>query len=434
VAFPLKLAPGKRYLVDQNGTPFPILGDSGWEIITTLDTSDAQQYLEDRKARGFNSVPLELIDNIYTASPTGQNAYGELPFLKAQDGTAYTSSTTQSPDFSTPNPAYWAHADTLLNLVASYGFMILLYPEWLGNPIGDPAQEGYYNALVNSSSAVRQGYGAFVASRYGKSGSNYLPSIVWSMGGDNNPSNQATVTDLVTGMQSLDSAHLLTVDTLDGTSPMDAWAGASWLGVDNVYSDELLGHPYVYQKSETEYQRADWKPIFLKESAYEGEHSSTAQFLRSESWQAMLGGNFGYFFGNNPIWLFASGWQAALNSRGSLDSQVLNGFILGHAWELLVPDWSNTFLTNGASYAGAQFVSAARASDGSWGALYAQGAQALTVDLSGFSHAVSVYWVDPTSAAKTAIAGSPMANQGTVQLTPSGNNATGEPDWVLLFE
>jgi hypothetical protein len=56
------------------------------------------------------------------------------------------------------------------------------------------------------------------------------------------------------------------------------------------------------------------------------------------------------------------------------------------------------------------------------------------VDLSGFSHVVSAYWVDPTSGTKTAIAGYPMANHGTVQLTPSGDNATGDADWVLLFE
>jgi hypothetical protein len=432
--FPLRLAPGKRYLVDQKGNPFPILGDSGWEIITTLDASDATQYLTDRKAKGFNAVPLELIDNIYNASGTGANAKGDLPFLKAQDGTAYTNSTTQSPDFSTPNPAYWTEADSLLNLVSSYGFLILLYPEWIGNPIGDPAQEGYYNALVASSSTVRQGYGAFVANRYGPSGTNYLPNVFWVVGGDNNPSNTATISDVAVGIRSVETTHLMTADTLDGTSPMDVWASATWLDVDNVYADQLLGHPYVFQKSQTEYQRPDWKPIFLKESAYEGEHSSTPQFVRSESWQAMLGGNFGYFFGNGPLWLFGSGWQEALGSRGSLDSEVLNGFIAGHAWPLLVPDWTDTFLTNGASFSDAQHVSAARASDGSWGALYLQSMQMVTVDLSGFSHAVTASWVDPTSGAKTAIIGSPMKNQGTVNLTPAGGNATGDADWALVFE
>jgi hypothetical protein len=432
--FPLKLAPGKRYLVDQTGKPFPILGDSGWEIVTTLDVSGATQYLADRQKKGFNTVIIELIDNIFTASATGANAYGEMPFDKAQDGSAYTNSRTQSPDFSTPDAAYWGEADTLLNLISSYGFLILLYPEWIGNPIGDPAQEGYYNALAASSTAVREGYGAFVAGRYGPSGSNYLPNVLWVLGGDNNPSNKATITDLAAGITGLDSVHLFSVDTLDGTSPLDYWSGESWLSVDNVYSDELLGHPFVYQKSQTEYQRSDWEPTFLKESAYEGEHSSTPQFVRSESWQAILGGNFGYFFGNNPIWLFASGWQAALDSRGSLDSAVLNAFIAARRWDLLVPDWSNAFLTNGGDYSGANFVSAARASDGSWGAVYVQGEQSLTLDLSGFSHAVNGSWVDPTSGAQTTIAGSPFANTGTVTLMPPATNATGDADWVLAFE
>jgi hypothetical protein len=432
--FPLRLAPGKRYVVDQSGKPFVILGDSGWEIVTTLDTASATEYLADRVKKGFNSIPIELIDNIYTASPTGANAYGELPFTKDQAGAAYTDARTQSPDFATPNPAYWAHADELLSLISSYGFLILLYPEWLGNPIGDPMQEGYYNALVASSSEVRQGYGAFVAGRYGPSGTNYLPNVVWVLGGDNNPANRETVTDLAVGIQSLDTVHLMSADTIDGTSPMDYWSGESWLSLDNVYTDELLGHPYVYQKSRTEYQRSDWKPMFLKESAYEGEHSSTPPFVRSESWQAVLGGNFGYFFGNNPIWLFADGWQAALQSRGSLDSEVLNRFIAARAWDLLVPDWSNTFLTNGGSYENADFVSASRASDGSWGAIYVQGAQPLTIDLSGFSHPVTVSWVDPTTGTLTALAGSPMEKKGTLDVTRTMKNATGASDWVLVFE
>jgi hypothetical protein len=62
-AFPLKLAPnGGRYLVDQNGVPFPLLVDSGWEIVTTLNAIDAAIYLADRKQRGFNTIPIELID------------------------------------------------------------------------------------------------------------------------------------------------------------------------------------------------------------------------------------------------------------------------------------------------------------------------------------------------------------------------------------
>jgi hypothetical protein len=429
--FPVKLSPGSRYLVDQNGVPFPILGDSGWEIITTLGIADAKTYLSDRQLKGFNSILLELIDNQFTASPTGANVNGDLPFLSAIGGAPYTNARTQSPDFSTPNPAYWSYTDQVINLVASYGFLILLYPDWIGDPIGDPGSEGYYNALLATSAAVRQGYGKFVANRYAS-----VPNIIWVQGGDNNPADKSVVNDIVAGMKSVDTTHLMTVDTLDGTSPMDYWGDQSWLDVDNVYTDILLNasRPWIYQKSKIEYQRANWKPMFLKEAAYENEHSSASQFLRAQSWQAVLGGCSGYFFGNNPIWLFGKGWQSALASRGSLDSQVLNELLRSHRWDLLVPDWSNAFLTNGGSYANAQFVSAARASDGSWGALYIPGSQPLTIDLSGFSSRMNASWIDPTTGAPKLVSGAPFSNSGSIQLTPMGNNASGTPDWLLVFE
>ena len=167
----------------------------------------------------------------------------------------------------------------------------------------------------------------------------------------------------------------------------------------------------------------------------EHEEAMRAQFIRSQSWQAMLGGSWGYFWGNNPLWLFASGWQSALSSVGSHGAQVVNGFFAARRWDLLVPDWSFTFLTNGGSYSNATYASAAVASDGSWGAIYVPKSEALTVNLGAFSRAVTISWIDPTNGAKAVVGGSPFAANGshTFSATP-GNNALGNPDWVLLFE
>jgi hypothetical protein len=54
-------------------------------------------YLEDRRQKGFNSIIVELTEHLVTADPP-KNRYGDAPF--ATPG-----------DFSTPNEAYFAHAD-----------------------------------------------------------------------------------------------------------------------------------------------------------------------------------------------------------------------------------------------------------------------------------------------------------------------------------
>jgi hypothetical protein len=449
VAFPLKLAAGKRYLVDQNGVPFLGLGDSPWNISMTLSATDQATYLADRKARGFNMMLVECIDNQFnygntTAGSTwGPNANGDLPFTTKQGGGTYNNAQTQSPDFSTPNGAYWTFHDATLNRIAAQGNLILLYPAWIGNPIADPGGEGYYNALVAQSSGIRQGYGAFLANRYGPGGTNPIAGLIWGIGGDNTPTNTAVNTDIVTGIQSVITSPtpLIFVDGLDGDSMVSRWGSNSWFNVNGVYSDSLISHPWAYAQCKTEYQNTaglqSFYPQFWKEGGYEfGQTGWTEQFVRGQNWQAMLGGCWGYCMGVNGLWQFAPSWQTLLSSVMTIGAQALNVFFSSRRWDLLVPDWGNAFLTNGGSYSNATFASAALASDGSWGAVYVPTNESLTVKLGLLSPpTVNAYWVDPTNGTRTLIAGSPFTPTGshTFAATP-GNNANSDADWVLLLE
>src|SRR5262249_17792769 len=45
-AYPLKLASGQRYLVDQANAPFLIHGDAPWSLIANLTNEEAELYLE----------------------------------------------------------------------------------------------------------------------------------------------------------------------------------------------------------------------------------------------------------------------------------------------------------------------------------------------------------------------------------------------------
>jgi len=54
-AYPVKLGPTGRYLVDQTGVPFLILGESPQAMIGNLSEADAELFLSNRKSHGFNT-------------------------------------------------------------------------------------------------------------------------------------------------------------------------------------------------------------------------------------------------------------------------------------------------------------------------------------------------------------------------------------------
>src|SRR5580704_6152422 len=54
--FPLKLSENHRYLVDQNGKPFLMVGDTPQGLMGRLTEEDAEYYFADREAHGFNTM------------------------------------------------------------------------------------------------------------------------------------------------------------------------------------------------------------------------------------------------------------------------------------------------------------------------------------------------------------------------------------------
>jgi hypothetical protein len=48
--------------------------------------------------------------------------------------------------------------------------------------------------------------------------------------------------------------------------------------------------------------------------------------------------------------------------------------------------------------------------------------------------AATAQWYDPSNGKYTAIGGSPFSNSGIQNFTTPGNNADGDPDWVLVLQ
>lgn len=413
--YPVKLATGAHYLTDHCDRPYLMVGDSPWDLIVSVSTTDAITYLDDRHARGFTTVLVELIEHFFQPNPP-RNFAGDLPFTGTLAGGAR--------DFTTPNEAYFAHADEIINAAAARGILVQLVPDYLGF---EDTQEGWYDEMVANGTTRLTTYGTYVGNRYKD-----FPNILWVEGADRNPANSSIPSAVATAILAADSNHLHTAHMLRGTSALDYWTTASWLGVDSVYVDPLTTP--VYQAAQSAYTRSGWKPFFLIEARYEGEGGSyTALLGRQQSYEAVLNGGMGANFGNSPVWSFSTGWQAALDTQGSRDTGRLATLFSSRHWEQLVPDVGHAFLTAGFS-SGSVFASAAVTADGKLGMVYTPAVRNLTVDMTKMSGSTTARWFDPTSGSFTTVSGSPFANSGSHVFNPGGTNGAGAADWVLVLE
>jgi len=116
VVYPLKASRNGRYLVDQRNVPFMIVGDSPQAMIGNLSLEDAESYLANRKAAGFNAVWVNLLCVKYTGC--------------RDDGATFDGieAFTTPGDLSTPNPAYFERADAVIRLAARAGIVVFLDP------------------------------------------------------------------------------------------------------------------------------------------------------------------------------------------------------------------------------------------------------------------------------------------------------------------
>src|SRR5258705_13608315 len=65
-AFPLKVGPTGRYLVDQKGAPFLIAGESPQAMMVNVSEEDAELFFANRRSHGFNTAWINLLCATYT--------------------------------------------------------------------------------------------------------------------------------------------------------------------------------------------------------------------------------------------------------------------------------------------------------------------------------------------------------------------------------
>lgn len=415
-AYPLKASANRRYLVDQQDHPFLVHGDTAWSIITALSKEEAVEYLENRQAKGFNAIIVNLVEHKFNGPQTRE---GDAPF-------------TNPWDFATPNERYWAHADWVLHRAASLGMLVFLAPLYLGYK-GPKNDEGWCVEALASGVAKCHVYGRFVGQRYA-----HLDNLIWMLGGDRNPGDaREHVAALVNGIKDFDSRHLFTAHPAPESSPADEYGWGNWLNLNLTYS-----YAVVHRKLLADYNRQPAWPFVLIESSYEGEHNASPVQIRRQAYWSILCGSCGQFLGNNPIWGFFPGWQAALDSEGSRDMVHLKRLFSSRPWYDLTPDqfspkpWFELVLAEEPRVVvdglgeqnGMDFLAAAYTTDRGTLIAYLPTARTVTVNLARLSGTQKAgWWFNPRDGVSGSIGNLP--GEDLARLTPPA-----EGDWVLVID
>jgi hypothetical protein len=408
--FPLHVDPSTRRLVDSSGTPFLLQGDFAASLIAQLTNEDVDRYLDDRRARGFNAIWVNLLEHKFS-DRAPNNIYGDAPF-------------STPGDYSTPNEQYFSHVDWVLQRAAEKGILVLLTPSYLGYDGGD---EGWYKEMKANGVEKLKNYGRYLGQRY-----QAFTNVVWVNAGDYNPPDKELVDAIAEGLRGTLPSALQTAHAAPETAAGDYWGDRAWLDLNNVYT-----YSDVYTAAAQQYSN-DSRPFFLLESTFEGEHGATTQLIRTQAYHALLTGATGQLFGNNPMWhfdgpgLFDSPmtWQEALGSPGARSMERLGAIFSRYAWWMLQPDISDSFLTGGVGKGGDRAV-AAVANDGSFALVYIPSARGITLDLTRLKDSqVRMTWLDPTSGSER-IASVSTDGSGRASVDSPGKNAEGTDDWVL---
>jgi len=418
--FPLKVSRNRRYLVDQRGKPFLIVGDSPQALIGDLSLKDAGEYLADREKAGYNAIWVNLLCTTYTGcSGDGATYDGIKPFRSGGD-------------LSTPNPAYFKRADAMIRLAGRHHIVVFLDPIETG---------GWLGVLRKNGIAKDRAYGRFLGQRY-----KHFGNVVWLNGNDfqswQDSSDDAAVLAVARGIRSADPRHLQTLElNYNDSGSLDDPRWRSIIRLDGAYT-----YHATYARVLREYRRKQFMPVFMQEAGYEFEQNSssispgTPNVLRRQEYWTALSGATGQFYGNHYTWQFISKWQDHLDTPGSDQFGYLSRLLQQFPWFRLVPDFRHRIVTGGygaydgkSNVASNNYVAAAATPNRRLALAYLPAGGTVSANFARFAGKVTVRWFDPTNGRFRLAPGGAHANSGTVRLTPPGTNSLGDPDWLLVL-
>ncbi len=337
--FPVSYSADRRSLVDQNGTPFPILGRTAWFVLS-VSRVDYNVFIDDAAARGHNAIELHVINHDPRGNNPPFNGDGDLPFLKQLNGTPwkgaliYANIENEAPDFTTPNEAYWRFVDEFLAYCEIKGILVFLFPAYVGF---QGAEQGWMQEILANGPAKVRAYGAWMATRWRSQ-----RNVVWMMGGDMgtppdafNAAQTAIQMALLSGLKSIagQQSNLFSAEWTSESVATDQETLGTAMTLNGVYT----GSGNVNTQGRRAYTGVPVVPAFLLEEPFDEEgpdgnsvNASATQPVRRFQWWGWLSTTGGYIsgtvtFGRSAPRRGTSGGAGGMQSVASYPERAMSG-------------------------------------------------------------------------------------------------------------
>ena len=428
----LKVSDNKRFILNEDGSPFFWLGDTAWELFHKLSREEADLYLENRAERKFTVIQAVAlaendglrVDNAYGRKPLLQNSNGEydptMPDVQIDIDNTYT---------------YWDHVDYIVDKAASLGMYIGFLPTW-----GDK-----YNICWGKGPDIFDGENARI---YGKwLGDRYKDkiNIIWIMGGDRQLMTARhfdVINQMAAGIKEGDGGtHLMTLHPAGGHSSSFHVHDEKWLDFNMIQSGHSDLNKDNYKMVSDDYVRLPIKPVLDGEPCYEdhpvGFKPLNGYFddsnVRQAAYWALFAGAFGHTYGHHSVWCMCTepaeyyimDWKTAITRPGASQMQYARILMESRPSLNRVPDQSLV----AENYTGANHLQACRGND--YAFIYSPNGLPIQVNMGVISgDKVKASWYNPRNGESLYIGECHNANVQKFIPPSSGRN----DDWVLILD
>ncbi|MBN2271514.1 MAG: DUF4038 domain-containing protein, partial [Sedimentisphaerales bacterium] len=408
---PLRVSDDGHLLVEEGGDPFFVMADTAWPLFSDLSRGDVMFYLDDRKAKGFNTILSTLLysdPNNSTEAPPRHSVYGFPAFER--DGY----------DLSRPNKEYWNHVDWVMQQAEERSLRLAIVP------CRFPHSNVWTQPLTG---ALQTSFGEYLGIRT----ANYN-NIIWIFGGDYPEDRDKHALRLMAeGIRYYAPQHLISYYTDDDSSSGTFGHNERWLALNSICTDGSQ-NPAEYALVRQDWHRAPAKPTWLAESHYE---QPGGRFeVRQAAWCALLNGSVGFGYGASNMFNGDGdgNWKNMLNMPGAGDVLRMLDLLKSQPWHKLVPDHAAKYplLTSADAEPGVHFPAACSA-DGDFAVIYLPLKTAIEVDMGKFRGPVVGKWLSPTTLTSVGVDGSPFANSGVRMLRPPQSSELSDSDLVLVL-
>lgn len=434
----IKVSPNHRYFVTADGKPFFWLGDTGWMLFLKCTREETVEYLDARKAQGFNVIQVMVLHEL----KEDVNVYGDSALVNINVATPNI--TKENNFLNAAEYDYWDHVEYVIDEAAKRNIYMALVPVWGGN---------VKSKLVDKKQAMA--YAIFLAEKFKDK-----KNIIWINGGDIKGSVEPEVWEyLGKTLNEIDTNHLITFHPRGRHTSSIWFHNEEWLdfnmfqsGHKDYSQDTTASDIFHFGEDNWRYVNNDYKlkpvkPTMDGEPSYEniphGLHDSlqprwTASDLRRYAYWSVFAGGAGFTYGENAVMQFHSSnegagsygvdhdWITGLKATGANQMQYLKKLLLSKKYLDRIPDQS-LIIDQGRKY---NYLIATRGKD--YAFIYTYTGRKISVNLGKISGSkIKCSWYDPRNGQYTLIG--TFANKGSKLFIPSGKVQNGN-DWVLVME